>query len=210
MPEWLRWLGSLFGKIFTRATTPPDVALYDHYTKEFDRLKGWYVEEIKGIRLELGRARREAEAERQAAKLQRKQYLDHIRKQTTKIGRLSDEVGRLQKRILVLEELRISGSFLVDREGIIRDANDAAGVLCGLSRQSLTGLRLIDIIPYRYREDHQKAFTALVQSGRPVRDDRLDVYLLRADGDEVPVQIQLSEWTSPEQGRMFGAIVKRR
>jgi PAS domain S-box-containing protein len=81
----------------------------------------------------------------------------------------------------------------VDHEGTIRLVNEEAERLFGWPRKELIGRRVEELLPERHREEH------LTHRGhyhdhplkRPMGSG-LDLWALKADGTEIPVDIKLS------------------
>src|ERR1700760_2367504 len=80
--------------------------------------------------------------------------------------------------------------FVTDGQGIIRGANPRASELFGYSHGELVGLPIDKLVPERFRHqhpDHRDNYRAHPRARQ--MGAKLDLYGLRNDGTEVPVDI---------------------
>ncbi len=89
-------------------------------------------------------------------------------------------------------ELSPDAVAVVDREGVVVDANAGLEELTGHPRASLLGMRVEDLVPERLRADHVHLRSGFQDrpTMRPMGLGR-DLWLLREDGAEVAVDIAL-------------------
>lgn len=82
---------------------------------------------------------------------------------------------------------------IVDREGIIRIVNGQAERIFGYKRSELSGQPIEKLIPHRYRDRHPKLRSAYARTPhtRPMGTGQ-ELFGLRKDGSEFPVEISLS------------------
>ena len=83
---------------------------------------------------------------------------------------------------------------IVDVGGIILFASRRITMLCGYPPEELVGRGIECLLPRRYREihrRHRRNYTSRNTQPRPMGVD-LDLYALRKDGTELPVEISLS------------------
>ena len=95
-------------------------------------------------------------------------------------------------RFRVAIEAAPSGMILVDRAGRIVLVNALAEKLFGYSRDELLGQRIEMLVPERFRGKHPgfRSGYAVQPSARPMGAGR-DLFALRKDGTEIPVEIGL-------------------
>ncbi|ADQ18415.1 PAS/PAC sensor signal transduction histidine kinase [Leadbetterella byssophila DSM 17132] len=89
------------------------------------------------------------------------------------------------------------GIFIVDQDGMIIRANPSAEKIFGYPENTLAGRRIEDLIPKRYHKshpNHRKSFHGESQA-RSMGLGR-DLYGLRLDGSEFPVEISLSPFSN--------------
>lgn len=84
-------------------------------------------------------------------------------------------------------------TIIIDAEGVIRFANRQVTAMFGSAREDLIGLHIEQLLPERFRGrhiSHRQAFFENLRT-RPMGAG-LDLFALRKDGTEVPVEISLS------------------
>ena len=121
------------------------------------------------------------------------------------------EVRRAEFAHLTLENLfdiSPDAIFVTDAKGIIRDANPRAAELFGHSQSELIGQRIESLVPERFRSRHP-AHRENYHSHPRARQmgAALNLFALRKDGTEFPVDIMLKPLTSPE-GTIVLSIVR--
>jgi PAS domain S-box-containing protein len=107
-----------------------------------------------------------------------------------------------------LVEAAPDGIVVTDRSGTIRIVNRQAERMFGYSREQMIGQRIEMLIPARYRgrhPGHVDAYTGAPRS-RPMGSG-LDLYGLRSDGTEFPVEISLSP-IEVDDGTLFSAAIR--
>ena len=121
------------------------------------------------------------------------------------------EVRRAEFAHLALEKLfdiSPDAIFVTDAQGIIRDANPRAAELFGYGQPDLIGQPIESLVPERFRARHPAhrenydAHPRARQMGAA-----LNLFGLRKDGTEFPVDIMLKPLTSPE-GTIVLSIVR--
>src|SRR5690242_16478945 len=97
--------------------------------------------------------------------------------------------------------------IIVDAEGIIQLVNSQAERFFGYEREELIGHPIEQLVPKRFRGEHfvhRSGYTADPRI-RPMGAG-LDLYALRKDGSEFPVEISLSPVTLEDQVFIVSAI----
>lgn len=104
-----------------------------------------------------------------------------------------DELRRSEMRFRQVVEGSPGPTALVDRNATITLVNGALEVLFGAPREYLIGAPIDTLIPDRYRERHGGLFQSFFAAPR-ARDmaGRKELYALRANGEEFPVEIALN------------------
>ena len=85
--------------------------------------------------------------------------------------------------------------IMIDNEGVITLWNEAAQNIFGYSQEEVIGHVLHNIIaPKRFLEAHHKGFEHFKKTGEgPVVDKTVELYALRKDGTEFPIELSLSK-----------------
>lgn len=104
-----------------------------------------------------------------------------------------DELRRSETRFRQVVEGSPGPTALVDRNSVITLVNGALETLFGAPRERLIGGPIDALIPLRYRERHGGLFQSFFAAPR-ARDmaGRRELYALRANGEEFPVEIALN------------------
>ncbi len=92
-------------------------------------------------------------------------------------------------------------------DGLVRYVNPAAEALLGWAGSDLVGRPLVVILPERFREAHQAGFTRFVTTGEATVMGRpLRVPALRADGNEIEVELVVTTARAPEGRFVVGLL----
>ncbi|HEY9526711.1 MAG TPA: PAS domain S-box protein, partial [Anaerolineales bacterium] len=138
------------------------------------------------------------------AYLETKQQL--IRQQESAV---QDAIQRTQseKRFRGLLEAAPDGMVIVDHEGTIVMVNAQMERLFGYNREEVIGRHVEMLVPTRFKDVHPFHRGQYVKSprSRPMGAD-LELYGLRKDGVEFPVEISLSPMESEEDNLIIAAI----
>ena len=138
------------------------------------------------------------------AYLETKQQLIHEQEAT-----VQDAVRRAQneKRFRGLLEAAPDGMVIVDQEGTIVMVNAQMEKLFGYSREEVLGQRVEKLVPARFQDVHPFHRSQYEENprARPMGAD-LELYALREDGSEFPVEISLSPMESQEDNLIIAAI----
>jgi PAS domain S-box-containing protein len=112
-----------------------------------------------------------------------------------------------EKRFRGLLEAAPDGMVIVDSEGTIVMVNAQMEKLFGYSREDVVGKRVEMLVPTRFKDIHpfHRGQYAKSPRLRPMGAD-LDLFALRKDGTEFPVEISLSPMESEEESLIIAAI----
>ncbi len=125
-----------------------------------------------------------------------------------KITRDISAVKRMEERFRRVVEAAPSAMVMINATGRIVMVNAQAERLFGYSRAELLGEQVEMLVPERFRSHHpglRAAFLADPQS-RPMGAGR-ELFCLRKDGSEFPVEIGLNPITTDEGTMVLSAIV---
>lgn len=89
--------------------------------------------------------------------------------------------------------------------------NEAAEHMFRCSASSALGQSIDRFIPERFRADHQRHFRKFGQNPEPFRHmgAAREIFGLRADGEEFPIEATISQVQVKEKGRKFFTVVLR-
>ena len=86
--------------------------------------------------------------------------------------------------------------LITDAEGRLEYLNPAAEALFGRTAEAIRGRSLGILLPLRYRERYLHEFERIqAHKGSRMLDRTLEIHGLRADDQEIPIELSLSSWT---------------
>jgi PAS domain S-box-containing protein len=99
------------------------------------------------------------------------------------------------------------GIVLADGDGRVVSWNSAAQQLFGYTQEEILGQPLTIIMPTRYQEDHLRGLEVVKATGGSLQTGRtIELYGLRKDGSEFPIELSISTWKSRGQMLSCGII----
>jgi len=113
-----------------------------------------------------------------------------------------------ESRFASLTAVAADAVVTIDQNSIILSWNRGAEAIFGHGEASMIGRPLHTIIPERYRAGHDTGVSRLCRGdGSPFGGKTRELYALRADGSEFPIELTVSTWSGP-QGRLFIGIIR--
>ena len=95
----------------------------------------------------------------------------------------------------------------IDKWGNIIFWNNSAENIFGYSAEEVTGKPLTFLMPERFREAHQKGMNLLISTGKSKMIGKtVEMFGLRKDGHEFPVELSLATWKTGEETFFTGII----
>jgi len=102
----------------------------------------------------------------------------------------------------------VDGILVVDEVSRVAYANPATCLLTGYGREELQGRPLADLMPERFRSQHDAAFERYLHTGHPTMPWRNLAFVLQhRDGHEIPVEVSIGERGGAGQ-RLFIGILR--
>jgi PAS domain S-box-containing protein len=101
-----------------------------------------------------------------------------------------------------------SGMLMIDHQGVIILANQLLTQQFGYSKEELLGQPIEALVPVRFRDQHPAHRTAFFQNSTPRQmGSGRDLYALRKDGSEFPVEIGLNPVTTDESTFVLASVI---
>ena len=96
----------------------------------------------------------------------------------------------------------------IDGEGLIMSWNPQGEALFGWKESEVIGKTLTDtIIPHRYRDQHKRGIKHFLATGEgPVINKPIEIFALRRDGNEFPVELKISHSKINDRDVFIGFI----
>lgn len=105
-----------------------------------------------------------------------------------------------EERFRSLVQSAVDGIISADSSGKIISWNRGAENIFGYAEEEVILKPLTILMPERYREAHQKGFERMHSTGESrIAGKIIELYGLRKDGDEFPLEISLSLWKFHEE-----------
>ncbi|MDP2430686.1 MAG: PAS domain S-box protein [Pseudomonadota bacterium] len=112
-----------------------------------------------------------------------------------------------EARIRAILDTAVDGILVVDEASRVVFANPAICRLIGYSDKELQERPLSDLMPERYRGQHEAGFNRYLNSGHPSMPWReLAFVLLHRDGREIPVEVSIGERGGVGQRQFIGVM----
>jgi PAS domain S-box-containing protein len=100
------------------------------------------------------------------------------------------------------------GIVLFDTEGVVQDINPQAATIFGRSPEEAVGRNLADIaVPPRLLPIFKRHLEAAFRTGRDPLKDFMEAYALRANGEELPIEISTSVIETPK-GKFLSTFLR--
>jgi PAS domain S-box-containing protein len=105
-------------------------------------------------------------------------------------------------------ETALDAVVVMNSDGVVTDWNDRAESVFGWSRADAVGRTLADLlIPERYRQAHKTGLRRYLESGRgDALGRRLELFALRNNGEEFPVELSISPIQDGERILFVGCL----
>src|SRR5437773_299798 len=137
-----------------------------------------------------------------------KQHTAELAAATAKLQAEAIDRTRSEQRFKLAVDSAPNAIVMFSQSGAILLVNAQTEILFGYGRDELMGMSMETLVPERFRHNHpenRKGFFA--ESGATPTAGRLDLFALRKDGSEVPVEIGLNPIETDEGTCVLSAIV---
>ncbi|MFN2464290.1 MAG: EAL domain-containing protein [Candidatus Dormibacteria bacterium] len=113
------------------------------------------------------------------------------------------------RRRRMIFKTSVSAIIEASSDGLVTDWNDCAERIFGWTRDEIVGRSLAEtIVPPPYREAHTRGMRHFAKTGEgPVLGETLDIFGLRKDGSEFPIELSISPM-SEERGSSLIAFAR--
>jgi len=139
------------------------------------------------------------------AALRRAVEVNHLASRAEHVER---QLIESRERFRAVVESAPDAIALADYRGLIMSWNKAAQSLFGYSEEEVLSQPLTLIMPARYREAHQKGLERLRATGEArIIGKRVELYGLRKDGSEFPLELSLGTWKTAT-GIFYSGIIR--
>jgi len=108
----------------------------------------------------------------------------------------------------ILSEAVSEGIVIVNTSHIIVETNDSANQIFGYEKKELVGQHLDILIPNQYRHGHNEHVSGFMEKGQKRQMGRgRDLYGLRKDGSEFPVEAGLNPFSVYENDYVMALVI---
>jgi PAS domain S-box-containing protein len=130
-----------------------------------------------------------------------------VRKLVFKMNRVENALTAKEEQFRQVVQTAPDGIVLADGDGRVVSWNSAAQQLFGYTQEEILGQPLTIIMPTRYQEDHLRGLEVVKATGGSLQTGRtIELYGLRKDGSEFPIELSISTWKSRGQMLSCGII----
>jgi PAS domain S-box-containing protein len=130
-----------------------------------------------------------------------------VRKLVFKMNRVENALTAKEEQFRQVVHTAPDGIVLADGEGRVVSWNSAAQRLFGYTEREILGQPLTIIMPTRYQEDHLRGLEIVKAMGGSIQTGRtIELYGLKKDGSEFPIELSISTWKSGGQMLSCGII----
>jgi len=135
--------------------------------------------------------------------------MENLKQEIAQRKRATDELRSSQQLFRAMTETALDAIITADHAGNITSINAGARRLFGYGETEVLGQPLEMLMPERYREEHTGGIQRYVSTSEPrIIGRTVEVAALRRDGSEVPVELSLSTWTTPQRETAFTGIMR--
>lgn len=118
------------------------------------------------------------------------------------------QIKRAEERFRIVVEAAPNAMMMIDADGRIALINSETEKLCGYNREALLGQPVEVLMPQRFRRSHRRYRKDFLDMPEPrSMDSRLELFGVRKDGIEIPLEIGLNPITSAEGKFVLASII---
>ena len=124
-----------------------------------------------------------------------------------KVERTEHLLSQSEDRFRSLVDSATDAIVVADHRGFILSWNRSASALFGYAEEEVIGQSLTLLMPARYHHAHEQGIALMESTGKGrVMGSVLEVYGLKKDGTEFPIELSLATWKSTENSYYSGII----
>ncbi len=128
----------------------------------------------------------------------------------SELKRAEETLRENEERFRALAQTATDAIISADSNGTINFWNKGAQTIFGYTEEEVSGKTLTILMPERYRNAHQEIVDRIRSSVNPTAhymEKTLQLYGLRKDGTEFPVELSVATWDT-KKGTFYTAIVR--
>src|SRR5687768_16061113 len=127
---------------------------------------------------------------------------------TENVDQIAAALRKSEERFRQVVESAPNAMVMINQRGLIEMVNTQAEGLCGFTREEMLGQSIEILVPQRFRGNHPHLRNSFFRrpESRPMGAGR-DLYGLKKDGSEFPIEIGLNPIETEEGEMVLSAIV---
>jgi len=130
-----------------------------------------------------------------------------VKELAVKVERTEHLLSQSEERFRSLVDSATDAIVVADHRGFIVSRNRSASKLFGYADDEMIGRPLTMLIPARYRHAHEQGLALMESTGKGgVMGSVVELYGLKKDGIEFPIELSLATWKSMETTYYSGII----
>lgn len=124
----------------------------------------------------------------------------------TELKQRQEELRRSEELLKRTFDAALNAIIIIDHKGKVIEFNPAAETMFGYKREDTIGKEMAAlIVPDKYRDAHRKGIDVYLDTGHgPVIGNKIEIEALRADGEEILVELAIQESTGTEGSIFLG------
>jgi len=122
-------------------------------------------------------------------------------------SRMLDSLEDSEKRFRSVAQTASDAIISIDNQGNVVLWNKAAEKVFGFKADEIMGKPLINIMPERFQEAHQKGFQRLISTGQgTIIGKTVEMVGRKKNGNEFPIELSIASWMSGEDAYFTGIV----
>jgi PAS domain S-box-containing protein len=114
---------------------------------------------------------------------------------------------RSEQQLRAIADTAVDAIVFADSSGVLGYVNQSAARIFGYTREQMLGQPLTLLMPQRFQAAHVRGLNRFLETGEShIIGRRVELTGRRKNGDEFPVELALSAWTSDGQSFFTGVL----